>query len=631
MRTKSNWIVLALLSSAAVGFSIPVLGQDRPESILPTGFNDPEPAKPKPAPPSEPKGDQPSSPGTDSAPNPSPSTAPRKAHSAAAKSGSGASDLVAAKDAKAADAEELDPDAPLPIIVDIPAQSRRSTAVIGTLNVLGDGDMGLFAFQNFNGVYLSSIMNQIKAPIASRWSSIFLRRALLTRSQTPADIQGADWAASRASLLVRMGESNASRSLVQAVDVDQYTPFLGEVAMEAALASADPAALCGVVDYVKTTDKDLAADEMRVMRWRLAKAMCSGLSGESSVANANLERARNKLGETNIDALLPEKVVGAGANTRRSVKIEWEDVKDLTSWRFGLATATGLSVPERLYKTMGPQVRAWQALAPLLPPGERMAAADTAAEFGVLSSQALVNVYASRYDATDPAERAGKPPQLLREAYAGATPETRIAAMKALWKGTVGGANRFAGLIVTARAAATIPVSNSYAADAPNLVAAMLTAGLDRTAAKWTSVIGGEPGNGAWGLLAVGSPQPMANISSGMIDDFGGTSETNSKMRAQFLFAGLAALGRISEADMEEMAKHFEVPIGRQTKWNKALGLAAEARSPASVAVLAAVGLQATDWSKIPAAHLFHIVRAMRAVGYEAEARMVAAEALMRT
>jgi predicted MFS family arabinose efflux permease len=40
-----------------------------------------------------------------------------------------------------------------------------------------------------------------------------------------------------------------------------------------------------------------------------------------------------------IDVLLAEKVIGSGGNSRRSVNILWEDVKELTTWRFGMATA----------------------------------------------------------------------------------------------------------------------------------------------------------------------------------------------------------------------------------------------------------------------------------------------------
>jgi hypothetical protein len=43
---------------------------------------------------------------------------------------------------------------------------------------------------------------------------------------------------------------------------------------------------------------------------------------------------------------------------------------------------------------------------------------------------------------------------------------------------------------------------------------------------------------------------------------------------------------------------------------------------------MATAGMQAASWSSIPAFHLYHIVRALRQVGLEPEARMIAAEAV---
>jgi hypothetical protein len=629
MRSKKLLFVSALFGTAALLAVMPVLGQERPESILPPGFGEPD-APPKPARPTPPVAD-PSDGGTTSTPRaqrtgPSPARAPRRTVSGP-KPGTLDTGL---KPKSESDPALVDPDAPMPIIVDIPPQSRRSTAVVGAL-ALGSGNMGTAAFQNVNGAYLAPIMRSLKLPLASRWASVFLRRALLTHSATPVDVNGADWVAERASILARMGESHSARLLVQAVDVDQYTPRMFDVAMDTAMASADPAMLCGMTDYVKTTAEEAKKDEQRTIRWNLAKAMCSGLSGESGVANANLERARNKIGEDNVDALLPEKVIGSGLNTKRSVVVEWDSVKELTAWRFGLATATALPIPDRLYPTMGLEVRGWEALAPLLPAGRRVIAADGAAELGVLSSAALVDVYSVRYDQTDPAERKDKPFSMLRQAYAATTVTDRITAMKALWAGAEGATiPRFAGLIATARAAARIAPSAELEADAPNLVASMLTAGLEPMASKWLPIVGDSPSNGAWGLLAVAGQKPISGISAGMIEDYGTSSNANSSLRARFLFAGLAGLGRISNDQLDKMAERFEVPVGRKNSWTEALQKAADAGSPGSVAILIAAGLQARSWSDVPPMHLFHIVRALRTVGYDAEARMIAAEALMR-
>ncbi|MFX6330792.1 hypothetical protein ABTF76_21300, partial [Acinetobacter baumannii] len=86
---------------------------------------------------------------------------------------------------------------------------------------------------------------------ASRWLSIGLRRTLASDVATPADVDGADFAAERAWLLVRMGEPIVARAIAQHVDTANFTPKLYEATLQAGLASADPAALCPVADAAR--------------------------------------------------------------------------------------------------------------------------------------------------------------------------------------------------------------------------------------------------------------------------------------------------------------------------------------------------------------------------------------------
>ena len=48
------------------------------------------------------------------------------------------------------------------------------------------------------------------------------------------------------------------------------------------------------------------------------------------------------------------------------------------------------------------------------------------------------------------------------------------------------------------------------------------------------------------------------------------------------------------------------------------------------MALLAGVGLQSAGWQGVPPDYLFRIVRALRTVGMDFEARMIAAEAVAR-
>lgn len=606
---------LALLGAAGLAIvAIPALSQDRPESILPPGFGDTPEQTPARRAESE---------------APRPRTTPEAAPSASPVNGlpvaATASDSAAPTDdtatADAATAADEATDTPL-LLVDIPPQVRRSTEVVGLLGAT-DGDMGLSAFAGINGQYLAKVLNRIEAPIASRWASIVLRRALLSRAQTPAGISGADWVAARASLLVRMGEAGAARNLVQAVDVDQYSPNLFNAGLQAALASSDPAALCPMTEGVDRDNKDT--------RWTMARAICSAFAGESSLSSAQLDRARSRKGDTNPDVVLAEKVVGAASNTRRAVTVNWEEIDSVDPWRFGMATATGLEIPERLLQPLNPRMRAWRAQAPLLTFSSRLPDAERAAAMGILSSSALVDFYGAAYDEADPNERAGKPADVLRQAFIGTSPSDQVSALGQFWAlDSLGEWQNYARVVATARLAAQIRPSDDFADEAPQLIASMFAAGLDTYAAKWTPVVRQADIPGAWGYLSVGAPKPLGDVSASAIDNFAGAGEGDATLRGRFLFAGLAGLGRVAGSDMTSMADRFEVPLGRRSAWSDALEEAVRRKSVGAVAVLCAVGLQSGRWADIPPSHLYHVVSALRRVGLEPEARMIAVEAISR-
>src|SRR3546814_17703326 len=97
------------------------------------------------------------------------------------------------------------------------------------------------------GQYAAAIMRATNGKLASRWGHILLRRALLSAIDTPKTINGADLAAARAALLLRMGESIGARWIVQSVDHDRASQRLVSAAQQTYLATADPAGLCPYV------------------------------------------------------------------------------------------------------------------------------------------------------------------------------------------------------------------------------------------------------------------------------------------------------------------------------------------------------------------------------------------------
>jgi hypothetical protein len=396
------------------------------------------------------------------------------------------------------------------------------------------------------------------------------------------------------------------------------------VAAQTALATADPAGLCPLVQGAMTFSKEPI--------WPFAQAMCAALAGETSVSSVLLDRARQSRETRGIDSLLAEKVVGAGTNSRRAVTIEWTGVDRLTAWRFGLASALALDVPEPLFATVGPQVQAWRARAPLYSPAARMGAARTAAALGVLSNAALVDLYGAAGDAADdfgvetPAGR-------LRAAYIADDQEGRLTALHALWDEAQAGRDRYAASILTARAAARIAPSGDHATDAAPLIAAMFSAGLDRQAARWARVVEAmddADADAAWAILAVGAPRPVVDLGKGRVDGFGERQGSEGRHKAQMLIAALAGLGRLSPRDQQQLAEDYELPIGAQNGWTRALDRAVAGRQPGTVALLAAAGMQVGDWRGVPPAYFYHIISALQRVGLSGEARMIAAEAMTR-
>lgn len=597
-----SWPRKALAGAGLVGLlvAIPAFSQDRddPESLLPPGFGDP-----KNLPPPEEKA------------QPTPQPQPRPATT---------SNTSTVQESPGPDGEEEDEldefERPRPTnYFSIPEGRERPVEIVGLLEP-GNHGLGPQAFGRSNGAFLATLIQRLDAPLPSRWTSILLRRALLSRVAASPGIDPVDWVAARADLLVRMGEADAARMLVQSVDAENYTPRMIEAAARTALATSDVAGLCPLVGPAQTS----------TTVWKLAEAMCAALEGEPARASALADEARRRGDLGGIDFRLAEKFIGAGAEARRAATLQWEEVRGLTPWRAGLAGAVGAEIPPRLVNNAAPQIQAWLARAPMIPLEQRLGAASTAASLGVLSSHALVEIHSLMLDQTDIAEVEGTVGDRLRAAWTNRDAGDRLAAMRALWREPQGARERYARLILTAGAAARIPASEDLRADADNLIASMLSAGFDRAAAAWSNVVGEDGENLGWAMLAVGSPRPIVDTSMGRIRGFADGDRTASRRRSQLLVAALAGLGRIASEDAAALASNLGTTLAGGGRWSAHIDQAARNREPGTVALLAAAGMQTDDWYGVPPAHLFRIVRALRSVGLEFEARMIAAEAIAR-
>jgi hypothetical protein len=598
--------VFLLAGAAGLAFAIPAAGQrdKAAESELPPGFGDPG----TPAPKAEPDPETPDSTETEAEVDEAPPPPPR---SSGEGGGIAVSNAPVIENAAAEDLEAIAAAQNLPPPIEIPDESRRPTNIVGALDD-ENGGLGFEAWGDAHGRLLTGLMGRLDAPLPSRWGSILLRRALLTRTAAPRLVNEVDWVAERAWLLLRMGEADAARMLVQSVDVDQFTPRMFSVAVQTALATADPAALCPLVGPGKEVSPQ--------PYWPLAQAMCAALEGNASQASQIIDQQRRRLGAGDIDLLLAEKVVGAGTNTRRAVTVQWDGVDTLNTWRFGLASATGVTVPDALMNRTGNHVWAWQARAPMIPLEERTRAAHAAAAAGVFSHAALVEMYSVLADATDASDLGDTIAGRLRRAYVGNTVGDRLDAMRGLWGEDKLG-DRYGRLLLTSTAAARIQPSEQHADRAADLIASMVAAGLEDEAARWGEVVDdmGDNGDRAWAILAVGTPRPSVDV--GEVEN---VAERLGGHRGRMLAAALAGLGRFDDPAA------LGVDPAPRDRWSQMIALAAQRRQPATVALLAGVAMQTPSWKGVPPQHFFQMIRALRTVGLDHEARMIAAEAMTR-
>lgn len=596
-RRTGAWTAIALAIGVAAW---PVIGQEAPKSILPEGFEEPPPPPVVQEP-------EPVVPATPDAAAPAPATPE-----------SGA-DMTATP--------AVPPTGPAvdPYLTPGP---QRSIDMVGWLSPEAGG-YGPQIFAGSNGRFLTGLMRRIDTPIASRWGHIVLRRALLSIVPTPAAVLPADWVAERAWLLLRMGEVDGAKMLVDAVPIDRFTPRLYAVAGQVNLAAADMLALCPLSPTAATLSKDPL--------WQLTNAMCAGLEGDDITAATIFDALRDREAANPFDILLAERISTAASGGGRAANIEWGEVSKLTTYRFGLASAAGAAIPDTMIAGARPPVAGWLLRSPSAALEARMTAGLTAAALGISSSAELNGLYSAHGATLDPVALDSAPAGRLRAAFVARNPADRLAAMRTLWRGTDAPASRYGNQILTARAAARFPVDNEYEAAAPELIASMLSAGYDRAAVRWWPIVDkadAEVRDAGWALLAVADPGRTVEITPERFEDWYKREQTENparaRHRAQLLMAALDGLGKTrDDGDWADIREDLALtPV--ENVWTQRLDDAVRGRRAGEVAVLAAVGMQGT-WRSMPPQHLARILAAYRSIGRGAEARMVAAEALTRS
>ncbi len=503
---------------------------------------------------------------------------------------------------------------------DIPAAARRDLAQIGVMD-RSEGGFVTGSLANQPAALVRAALEASNGPVVSRWGHILMRRALASRLDAPDGMDTVEFAAMRANTLNAMGEAVVARTLLQDIDTGNYDRALTDAAVSAYLASGDILGACPVAV--------LRGDVREDGEWQMLRAICAAYLGQTRSSERDLDRALGTGAAPEIDVRLAQRYAGAAGDGGRAVNIEWDEVEEITPWRFALARALGVELPEGLPFTgqTPADYAVSEVLIPATPLLQRVNSADTAGGRGVLSSAAMVDLYSRLWasDAYDQAEKSSA--GLLREAYVASTSAERVAAMRELWEQE--GDARYARQVVTAYAAARIQPSEELLEDAPALIASMLTAGLDRNAMRWGSLV--PAGSEGWALLALAQPDRNGTVSAGDVDNYIDEDGSADSRKSAFLVAGLAGLERLDDDDFGDFAGRLGVNYTRESAWSGKIDAASSFGNQALVALLAGLGMQGRSWDQMTPRHLYHIVRALNRVGLTAEARMIAAEAVARS
>ena len=611
---RKTWICAGV---AAIALSASfVAAQDAPESLLPPGFDDPEP-RPTPAPtapaaPTAPVPGQPQEPGA-----PTVQPIPGAGDPLRELSQFDFSTIPTLEELEEMSPDELDDLLGLSPSYDIPPAARRAMTRVGVISSQ-EGGFPSASLARQPAALVQAALRGLERPVVSRWGHVLLRRALASRLQAPEGMSPVEFAALRVQALNNMGEYHAARSLLQDIDTGNWNMALVDAGLEAYIATADLIGTCPVVRLVGSERED--------PQWRMLGAICNSYAGEGVLGGRQLDRALRDEIAPGIDVLLSQRLAGAAGRGRKAVDVEWEGVDEINPWRFAIANAVGEEIPESLRANVEPYYERVWAVTPTLSLQQRAIGADRAAREGIFSSQAAIDLYSQIYANENITGEAADRATLLREAYVANTASERVSAMQSVWGNE--DSPDYGRLVLTAYAAARIPASPDLAEHAPALIASMLTAGLDRDAAAWSEAV--AQGSDAWALIAVGRNAVGRIEPREAIDSFIDEDNSADYRRSQFLLAGLAGLERGVPSDLSDFTSRTEADLTRQSRWSRAITRAADVNNAALVALLAGLGMQGEGWDRMTPRHLYFIVSSLRRVGLEAEARMIAVEAIAR-
>jgi hypothetical protein len=479
--------------------------------------------------------------------------------------------------------------------------------------------MGASAWQASTGGFSTQLMLKIPATSALRYQHIALRRLLLTPAMAPTGADRAKFLNARAHLLLRMGEVEAAKILLNTLPQTAFTRQSYAVAAQAHMAAIDLPSACPLATRAIVFSPDA--------QWLLISGVCSALQGDEGGAALGLDIARQEGKVNRFDLMLAEQMVTALSGGGRGGEIAWPDKGKFTSYRVGGVFSSGQRFPRKALLGAPSVVQSWLARSGAVDADTRWALAWTATARGVMSAAEFSSLWAARGSVMDERARAYRPEGQYQRAFTAPKFKDRQLAFNQLLAMGKSEAGRAAMWSLLAAPAAAYPLRADQAGFAPQLVRAMIMGGRPRDAYRWWPLLEKSSGKDArqiWALLLAAHGGGALPVSQDYADAWSGEQSGDGKdRRVEMTFAVLQGLGYALKA-----------PLGKNPSLEddgvlfEKLADAAARKARGEVVLLAQLAL-GSSWSQVDPSVLYTVLRAYRTVGLDREARMIGAEAMV--
>ncbi len=483
----------------------------------------------------------------------------------------------------------------------------------------GKHGLGAAAWSRSTGGFSTQLMLKMSAATGARYQHIMLRRLLLTSAAPPPGADPVKFLNARAHLLLRMGEVEAAKILLSTLPQAAFTRQSYAVAAQAHMAAIDLPSACPLATRAIVFSPDA--------QWPLISGVCSALQGDDGGAALGLDIARQEGKVNRFDLMLAEQMVTALAGGGRGGEIAWPEKGKFTSYRVGGVYSSGQRFPRKALLSAPVVVQNWLARSGAIDSDTRWALAWTATARGVMSAAEFSSLWAARGSAMDDRARAYRPEGLYQRAFAAPKFSERQKAFRQLLALGKSEASRAAMWSLLAAPAAAYPARADQAAFAPEAVRAMIMGGRPRDARAWWMPLANSKSHDmlkVWALLLAATGDKALPVSQDLADDWADAQSGDDKARRiEITFAALQGLGYDLKAPLGKNPSEPDDTVLFQK-----LSDAVKRGARGEVVLLSHMAL-GQNWANTDVATLFAVLRAYRAVGLGAEARMIAAEAMI--